>query len=93
MMEIALVIVLAIVSLYYCKVVHGFLKYINEEIEQKHKENRITDYIFSKCQKLGEQEEMMLGRQGVMNVSEFNKLDAKIDVLLELMAEINKEEA
>lgn len=89
MIEIAALII----ALNFCIIAYSMVKYIFEVIEKKHQENRIADYIFTKCQKLGEQEEEMLSKRGVMNVSEFNKIDAKIDVLLELMAEINKEEA
>lgn len=85
-------IVLAIVALNLCIIACCIAKYMNEVIEKKHKENQLSDYIFSKCQKLGEQEEEMLSKRGVVNVSEFNKIDAKIDVLLELMEEIDKEE-
>ena len=92
MTDISLVVSLVIIVLNLCILVFHMVKYANELIEQKHKENRIADYIFAKCQKLGEQEEEMLSKRGVINVSEFNKIDAKIDVLLELMKEINKEE-
>ena len=88
MIEIAAVII----AFNFCMIAYGIVKYMAEITEKKHKENRIADYIFAKCQKLGEQEEEMLSKRGVMNVSEFNKLDAKIDVLLELIEEINKEE-
>lgn len=83
---------LAIVVFNLCISVFQVVKYTNELVEAKHKENRIADYIFAKCQKLSEQEEEMLSKRGVINVSEFGKIDAKIDVLLELMEEINKEE-
>lgn len=92
MTDIFLVVSLAIVVFNLCILVFNIVKYVNERIETKHKENRIVDYIFAKCQKLGEQEEELLGKRGVINVSEFGKIDAKIDVLLELMEEINKEE-
>lgn len=88
MIEIAAVII----ALNFCMITYGVVKYIFEVIEKKHQENRITDYIFAKCQKLGEQEEELLNKRGVINVPEFNKIDAKIDVLLELLEEINKEE-
>ena len=88
MIEIAAVII----ALNFCMIAYGVVKYIFEVIEKKHQENRITDYIFAKCQKIGEQEEELLNKRGVINVPEFNKIDAKIDVLLELMEEINKEE-
>ena len=88
MIEIAAVII----ALNFCMIAYGVVKYIFEVIEKKHQENRITDYIFAKCQKLGEQEEELLNKRGVINVPEFNKIDAKIDVLLELLEEINKEE-
>lgn len=92
MSDIPLVIALAIVVLNLCVIVHYTAKYTNELIKEKHKENRITDYIFAKCQKLGELEEELLNKRGVIDVPDFNKLDAKIDVLLELLEEINKEE-
>lgn len=92
MTDISLVVSLIIVVFNLCIIVHCLSKYANEFIEQKRKENRISDYIFAKCQKLGEQEEELLSKRGVINVSEFGKIDAKIDVLLELMEEINKEE-
>ena len=85
-------IVAVIIALNFCVIAYGVVKYMAEITEKKHQENRITDYIFAKCQKLGEQEEEMLSKRGVINVSEFSKIDAKIDVLLELMTEINKEE-
>lgn len=88
MIEIAAVII----ALNFCVIAYSIVKYMAEITEKKHQENRITDYIFDKCQKLGEQEEELLGKRGVINVPEFNKIDAKIDVLLELMEEINKEE-
>ena len=88
MIEIAAVII----ALNFCMIAYGVVKYMAEITEKKHQENCITDYIFAKCQELGEQEEELLGKRGVINVPEFNKIDAKIDVLLELMEEINKEE-
>ena len=88
MIEIAVVIF----TLNFCIIAYGMVKYIFEIIEKKHQENRITDYIFAKCRELGGQEEELLGKRGVINVPEFNKIDAKIDVLLELLEEINKEE-
>lgn len=88
MIEIAVVII----TFNFCIIAYGVVKYIFEIIEKKHQENRIADYIFAKCQKLSEQEEEMLSKRGVINVPEFNKIDAKIDVLLELLEEINKEE-
>ena len=57
MKDIASIITLAILTLNFCMIIHAFVGHINECIEKKHKENRIADYIFSKCQKLGEQEE------------------------------------
>lgn len=88
MIEIAAVIF----AFNFCMIAYGIMKYMAEISDKKRKENRITDYIFAKCQKLGEQEEELLSKRGVINVSEFGKIDAKIDVLLELMEEINKEE-
>lgn len=92
MIEIILVVAEVIFALNFCIVVHCLSKYVNEVIEKKHEENRIADHIFSKCQELGGQEEEMLRKRGVINVPEFNKIDAKIDVLLELLKEINMEE-
>lgn len=92
MIDIASVIALAILTLNFCMIIHSLVGYINECIEKKHEENRITDYIFARCRELGGQEEELLSKRGVINVPEFNKIDAKIDVLLELMKEINKEE-
>ena len=88
MIEIAVVII----TLNFCFIAYGVVKYMAEITEKKHQENRVADYIFAKCQKLGEQEEEMLSKRGIINVPEFNKIDAKIDVLLELLAEINREE-
>ena len=88
MIEIAVVII----TLNFCIIAYGMVKYIFEVIEKKHQENRIVDYIFAKCRELGGQEEEMLGKRGVINVPEFNKIDAKIDILLELLEGINKEE-
>lgn len=92
MMEFVLVIFLLIAALNLFIIAWGMIKYINEIVEKKHQENRITDYIFDKCRELGGKEEELLGKRGVINVPEFNKIDAKIDVLLELLEEINKEE-
>ena len=92
MKDVSLVVSLAIAVFSLCIIVFHALKYANELIEQKRKENRISDYIFAKCRELGGQEEELLSKRGVIDVSEFNKIDAKIDVLLELLEEINKEE-
>ena len=88
MIEIAAVIF----AFNFCMIAYGIVKYMAEISDKKHQENRIADYIFAKCRELGGQEEELLGKRSVINVSEFNKIDAKIDVLLELMEEINKEE-
>lgn len=92
MIDIILIVVLSIVAFNLVIMTYGMAKCAGEIIEKKHKENRITDYIFAKCQELGGQEEELLSKRDVINVPEFNKIDAKIDVLLELLEEINKEE-
>lgn len=92
MTDITLVVSLSIIVFSLCIITFSLTKYANELIEAKHKENRITDYIFAKCRDLGGREEGLLSKRGIIDVPEFNKIDAKIDVLLELLDEINKEE-
>ena len=92
MIEIILFIVLSIFVSSLVIMAYDMVKCANEIIEKKHEENRITDYIFAKCRELGGQEEELLSKRGIIDVPEFNKIDAKIDVLLELLEEINKEE-